>query len=111
MFLRQPTDQGVLDEDHEACLGPSVGPVPCMVTVNKHAQVYLLSARFEGVGGNYLLGPTIKLLPFLPSFKHVQVNKEIGRVKHKARVMLVIHEFRHMQSSLEVSFLRVDKVG
>ena len=51
LFLRQPTDQGVFDEDHEACLGSSVGPVPCVVTANERAQVYPLVARFEDIGG------------------------------------------------------------
>ena len=100
-----------MGEDHEACPRSSVGPVPCVVTANKRAQVYLLAARFEGIGGNFPLGPTLKLLPFLPSFKRVQVNKGIGRVKHKARVMIVLHVSHHTQSSLEVSFSRVNKVG
>ena len=88
-----------------------VSPVSCVVTVNGRVQVYLLATRLEGVGGDFFLGPTIKLLPLFPCFKRVQVNNGIGWVKYKARVMLVLHIPHHMQSSLEVSFSRVGKVG
>jgi hypothetical protein len=61
--------------------------VPCMVTIDHHVQVYLLSKRWRGICWNSLLDVPIELLPIM-MLKSRVINKRVSGVKNKSRVVL-----------------------
>jgi hypothetical protein len=61
--------------------------VPCMVAINHHAQVYLLSKRWRGIRQNGLLDIPIELFSIM-MLKSGVIDKRVSGVKNKSRVVL-----------------------
>ena len=89
-----PVNQGNIYENHESCPGTAVTLVPCMVRVNKHAQVNLLAKWLRSIQRFGLLNIPIERCVILIGLELRNFDPRVTGIEHQHGVVLNI-QVRH----------------